>query len=413
MGRRFLVALLAALCSAIAVVAPCTAQTQWTTFHSEGEGFSIDTPGESRPTDKPGHYVYGAGDWSLFVTVDPINQAVRELVENHEREATRQFLARVGNGLVRGGNATQVATSTEDFAGYPSLLMYIEGKADNLEFEGINRLVLTEEHLYILVTVGPKGSSRSDAERFLDSFHLTRSAPAPPATRAPASAPPAAPPVDPIVAKLTVPMLAVARLITTETMNPRIDDLLQRTPAAERLGSRWNPSHAAWPKARKSFTDRIALIAGMYEQSGEVQGKLQATISELSKADADAFAAALNGPQGAAILRQDGLIEFLSTIMADDPDAPKPGDPGWNKRTGQLKLLFDKHAGPAMPAADGLPDGEAKAYFDSDVHRVSMKLWGAVVGKAVVQLQGAINLLIFDDREAITREIEAAIGQEK
>jgi hypothetical protein len=334
-------------------------------------------------------------------------------VENREREATRQFLAKVGNGLVQGGNATQVATSTEDFAGYPSLLMYIEGKADNLEFEGINRLVLTEEHLYMLVTVGPKGSSRSDAERFLDSFHLTRSAPAPPATRAPATAPPAAPPVDPIVAKLTVPMLAVARLITTETMNPRIDDLLQRTPAAERLGSRWNPSHAAWPKARKSFTDRIALIAGMYEQSGEVQGKLQATISELSKADADAFATALNGPQGAAILWQDGLIEFLSTIMADDPDAPKPGDPGWNKRTGQLKLLFDKHVGPAMPAADGLPDGEAKAYFDSDVHRVSMKLWGAVVGKAVVQLQGAINLLIFDDREAITREIEAAIGQEK
>jgi len=413
MDRRFLGAPFAALGFAIAIEAPCTAQTRWTMFRSEGEGFSINTPGESQPSDRPGHYVSGVGGWSLFVTVDPINQAVRELVENGAREATRQFLAKVGTGLVQGGNATQVATSTEDFAGYPSLLMYIEGKADNLEFEGINRLVLTEEHLYMLVTVGPKGSSRSDAERFLDSFHLTKSAAAPAATRAPADARPAAPPVDPIVGKLAAPMLAVARLITTETLNPRIDDLLQRTPAAERLGSGWNASHTAWPKARKSFTDRMALITDMYEHSGELQAKLQETLSELSKADTDAFVAVLNGPQGAAILRQDALIQFLSTIMADDPGAPKPGDPGWSKRTGQLKRLFDEHVGPAMPAANGLPDGEAKAYFDSDVHRVSMQLWGGVVGKAVVQLQGAINLMIFDDHEAIAREIAAAIGEQK
>jgi hypothetical protein len=151
----------------------------------------------------------------------------------------------------------------------------------------------------------------------------------------------------------------------------------------------------------------------MYEHSGEVQGALQGEMSELSKADADAFAAALNGPTGSSMLRQDALILFLSRVMADDPDAPKPGDPRWHKRTGELKRLFDDRAGEAMPAASDLPDGEAKAYFESDAHRVSMRLWDSVVGKATVQLEGAIQLMIFDDREAIWREIEAAIREAK
>ncbi len=393
----------------IATLAPCIAQAQWTTFRSELEGFSIDTPGASQPTDKPGHYVYAAGDWSLFVQVDPVSPAVRELVEHRERDAIGQFLARIGNGLVQGGKATLVASSTEDFAGYPSLLIYLEGQAEDMTFEGIDRLVLTEEHLYMLVTVGRKGSSRSDAERFLDSFHLTATAAAPPADRLP----PAAPTLDPIIERLSAPMLAVARLITTETLNARIDDLLQRAPAAERLGGRWNPSHAAWQKARKSFSDRAALVANMYEHSGEIEGKLQATLGELSAAETDAYRAALNGPAGSAILRQDALIHFMSTVMADDPDGPKPGDPRWTDRTGTLKRVFDDRIGLTMPSATDLPDAEAKAYFSSDAHRVSMGLWGAVVGKATVQLQGAIDLMIFDDRDAIAREIETAISEMK
>ena len=69
--------------------------------------------------------------------------------------------------------------------------------------------------------------------------------------------------------------------------------------------------------------------------------------------------------------------------------------------------------GLTMPSATDLPDAEAKAYFSSDAHRVSMGLWGAVVGKATVQLQGAIDLMIFDDRDAIAREIETAISEMK
>ena len=115
----------------------------------------------------------------------------------------------------------------------------------------------------------------------------------------------------------------------------------------------------------------------MYEHSGEVENKLQATIGELSAAETDAYRAALNGPAGSAILRQDALIHFVSTVMADDPDGPKPGDPRWNDRTGTLKRVFDDRIGLTMPSATDLPDADAKAYFSSDAHRVSMGLWGA------------------------------------
>src|SRR5262245_54322539 len=106
MSSHFRSALVGTLGISMAIVGSSIAQTQWKTFRSESEGFSIDAPGESRPSDKPGHYVYGAGDWSLFVQVDDVSPAVRELVENREREATRQFLARIGSGLVKSGNGT-------------------------------------------------------------------------------------------------------------------------------------------------------------------------------------------------------------------------------------------------------------------------------------------------------------------
>lgn len=62
------------------------------------------------------------------------------------------FLQRIARGLTNGGKATILYSSSEDYDGYPSLLIAHAGEEDNIAVEGIDRLVLTEEHLYMLIT---------------------------------------------------------------------------------------------------------------------------------------------------------------------------------------------------------------------------------------------------------------------
>jgi hypothetical protein len=78
-----------------------------------------------------------------------------------------------------------------------------------------------------------------------------------------------------------------------------------------------------------------------------------------------------------------------------------------------LKKTFDARIGPAMPADDGTHQAEVKQFFDSPANRTSMGLWNAGVDKATNRLDGAINLWLFDDREKIVQEIEAAIATVK
>jgi hypothetical protein len=49
-------------------------------------------------------------------------------------------------------------------------------------------------------------------------------------------------------------------------------------------------------------------------------------------------------------------------------------------------------------------------YFGSADSAYFRDLWNGVVGKAGVKLDGAFNLVMFDDREAIQREFDAAIA---
>ena len=66
------------------------------------------------------------------------------------------------------------------------------------------------------MTIGPKGSPNDDAKRFLRSFRLVTTNP-----RLAADSPLSnASPANPVAAKLAGPMLAVARLIIEERMNP-------------------------------------------------------------------------------------------------------------------------------------------------------------------------------------------------
>ena len=60
------------------------AESRWNTLAPAGAGFTVEVPGESQPGDKPGHYVYIAGDWSYIIQVDSNSETIRESVANHE-----------------------------------------------------------------------------------------------------------------------------------------------------------------------------------------------------------------------------------------------------------------------------------------------------------------------------------------
>jgi hypothetical protein len=407
MTNRSLAVLLVAAIAPLLATTTSGAHTRWNRFASSDEGFSIEVPGDPEMTGEPGHYVYSTDDWSFIIKVDSNSDAVRDLVAARAREPLAAFLQKIASGLTGHGHATLLSSSSADFEGYPSLLISIEDEGEGLLVQGIDRLVLTEEHLYMLITVARRGSPKDAAERFLESFHLTRVAPNSGGT---AVSKTSASTANPLVVQLTGPMLSVARLITQEHLNPRIDQVMQHVPGTERLGNRWGPANPAWPQARHVITRRIELLTGMYETSGELESYLESALAGLSADDTRLLTQSMTGPAGAAILRSCASIEFVSRVMSEDPNGPKAGDRAWNDKLRALNQLFNERAGKAMPQDDGAHAAEVSQFLNGPAHRVAMNVWSTVIGKATNQLDGVINLMIFDDRDNIAREIDAVIA---
>jgi hypothetical protein len=107
------------------------------------------------------------------------------------------------------------------------------------------------------------------------------------------------------------------------------------------------------------------------------------------------------------------IINFTSGVMSDSPNGPKPGDPAFIELTKAIRAIFDVTIGPQLPKDDGRHTEEATQFLSTPNQRVLMSLCTVVVGEAVVQLQGAINLMIFDQRDAMAREIEGIIATVK
>jgi len=58
-------------------------------------------------------------------------------------------------------------------------------------------------------------------------------------------------------------------------------------------------------------------------------------------------------------------------------------------------------------------EAEVSAFGSTPTGQALRSLWSSAVGKATVDITGAINLMIFDDRDAIMREIAAAVATVK
>src|SRR5262245_7286193 len=83
------------------------AESRWSTLAPAGAGFTVDVPGEPQPSDKPGHYVYVAGDWTYIIQVDSNSDTIRESVANHESLPITVYLDSLRGSMIKGANATE------------------------------------------------------------------------------------------------------------------------------------------------------------------------------------------------------------------------------------------------------------------------------------------------------------------
>jgi hypothetical protein len=260
MTRRLLHIVLIGSMMLPAAVATSDADTRWQRVAPEGAGFSVEVTGKPDPKSVPGDYQYQAGLWFLVVKVGPVEPVLRQLLERRDRKDARNCLERIRDTVLEGIQGKRHDSSFAEIQGYPAIRFSFEFSADGVEFAGTNLLVLTQERFYTVMAVGPKGLPDTDAQRFVRSFRLVATGSA-----APESAASTVRSASPLVLKLAPQMLAVARLIIDDRMNPQLHEVVQKAPPAEHLGARWNPSTAAWQQARQSFTGRVERMVKLYE----------------------------------------------------------------------------------------------------------------------------------------------------
>jgi hypothetical protein len=172
MKNRLCTIFLIASMIVVTAVAIGAADTRWSRVAPEGAGFSAEAPGDPQPGDVPGQYSYSSGLWFFCVRLIPVDPGTRILVERRDKKALKTRLESTRNSVVATVNATSDRSSYGEVDGYPSLRFSLATE----ELAGANLLVLTGEHMYMVMTIGPKGAKDDDAKRFLASFRLTDSA---------------------------------------------------------------------------------------------------------------------------------------------------------------------------------------------------------------------------------------------
>jgi hypothetical protein len=216
---------------------------------------------------------------------------------------------------------------------------------------------------------------------------------------------------DAIAARVTAPMLAVARLVAEEKWSPLLEEIVQKAPVASSLGSRWTPQSPAWQKARKALGARFARSVDAYAKSDDVPRALEAALaSTLSGDDTAAYAAALSGPSGPTIIRYEATSAFVANVMSGSPREPQYGQPGWMERMTSLRKTFNEQIGPAVPAEDPTQKTDAGKFLGDPIGRKGAQVWMSVVGRAALKIDGVINLMLFDEQKAIQRELSEAVA---
>ena len=217
---------------------------------------------------------------------------------------------------------------------------------------------------------------------------------------------------DALVKLLAPPMTAVARLIAVEAWSPKFDELVQNFPAAAPLGAKWNKSAPAWQQARSAVGARLTRLVEAYAASDDLTERLQAALARNFPGDqADALLKVLTGPDGPTIIHFEAQTDFLVGAMHDLP--VKPGDETWRTETNRLAKKFEEAIGSGIPRPDPAREKTAATFRDDAMGTPFHLVWFSVLSRAETAIRGMINLMMFDDRAAIEREITQAIATVK
>jgi len=222
---------------------------------------------------------------------------------------------------------------------------------------------------------------------------------------------PAATPATVIETTSAGAMTAVARAITEEKWNPILDNRVQQSPAASALGAAWKPSDPRWQKARAALGARMTALIESYTKSTQIPDHIQKSAGSLPPGpDRDAMVAALTGPVGPALVRQQAGMTFVVQSLSDNPNGPAPGTPAWAKQINDTTKRFDERVGPALPPDDGTHRAELQKIFLSPVREPLGQVWTFVISNATRQLDTGLNLMLFDHQAMIERDIAKAVA---
>jgi len=204
-------------------------------------------------------------------------------------------------------------------------------------------------------------------------------------------------------------VIATTSMTATRTWSTRFDQLLSEAGAARRLGTDWSPRDPRWQQARHALLERVSTVHAALVKQGQLDAIIVREYRRaITPAEARNLSNLLAGPAGPAYLRQQGAMHFIVTNMTSGRNAPKPGSPEWLKQMSELQKEFNTgFKGPAPRAADASSrDALAKSPAAGKLGRA----FTMSARSFETQVDGAVNLLLFDQRDAINRDIDKAIA---
>lgn len=209
-------------------------------------------------------------------------------------------------------------------------------------------------------------------------------------------------------------MIAVAQGLTEATWNPILDKRVQQSPAAAVLGAAWTPSDARWKKARAALAARVTRLFDSYARSGEIDGFVEAEVGRMGvTSDLDRAIAALQGAASPSVVRLQARQAYIVQHETGNPaNRPAIGSPEWNKQLADFGKEFDDRVAPKLAPDDGSHVADAEKLAATPAWSALARVWTFAISNGTRQLNTALNLMMFDDKEAIERDIAAAIGQD-
>ena len=128
-------------------------------------------------------------------------------------------------------------------------------------------------------------------------------------------------------------------------------------------------------------------------------------------ADLERAVAALQGAAGASIVRHQARQAYI-VQHGTAPNGPAIGSPEWNAILRDLGKEFDDRVGPKLPPDDGTHLADVEKLAATPAWGALSRVWTFGLSNATRQLNTALNLMLFDDREAIEHDIAAAVGKD-